>query len=87
MDSPRYCDICNAYGDHHTDRHVVSTTQFTQDELIRRMASWLFNHDTAKPRVKRKKVKDGTYYAGAASLYKVVFDEDRSDLDEQTVAL
>ena len=21
MDSPRYCDTCKSYGDHHTDRH------------------------------------------------------------------
>jgi hypothetical protein len=20
-DSPRYCDVCKGYGDHHTDRH------------------------------------------------------------------
>lgn len=30
MDSPRWCDICEAWGDHHTDRHDEATQPHCQ---------------------------------------------------------
>lgn len=27
MDSPRYCALCSAWGNHHTDRHVLDDAE------------------------------------------------------------
>lgn len=34
-DSPRWCETCNAYGDHHTDRHEHMVNDAPLPEVFR----------------------------------------------------
>src|SRR5688572_542103 len=33
-DSPRWCGVCNGYGDHHSDRHPLPTDDHVRATLI-----------------------------------------------------
>lgn len=46
-DSPRWCETCQAWGDHHTDRHPVEVTKVRADEIrvgdVIRWPAWTDN--------------------------------------------